>query len=126
MKVPSRRMPKAVERKASPLGWLVLCVFLGGLLYLFWSHPPVMGIVFGILAISAVAGRNHARQMRQFAATRAGGGICEFAREFNAREIDTWIIRAVYEEVQACLGPAQATGWKRTFTSIPMTWTWIS
>jgi hypothetical protein len=57
----------------------------------------------GILAISAVAGRNHARQMRQFAATRAGEGICEFAREFNAREIDTWIIRAVYEEVQDCI-----------------------
>jgi hypothetical protein len=104
MKIPSRRMPKAVEREAGPFGWTALCLLLGGLLYLFWSHPPVMGIVLVILAISAVAGRKHVRQMRQVAATRAGGGICEFAREFNARVTDTWIIRAVYEEVQACLG----------------------
>ena len=104
MKMPSRRMPKAVERKAGPFGWLILCLLLGGLLCLLWSHPPVMGLVFVILAISAVAGRKHARQMRQLGATRAGKGICEFAREFNARVTDTWIIRAVYEEVQACLG----------------------
>jgi hypothetical protein len=104
MKIPSRRMPKAVDQKTGPFGWTVLCLLLGGLLYLFWSHPPVMGIVLVILAISAVAGRVHAVQMRQLAATRAGEGICEFAREFNTRVTDTWIIRAVYEEVQACLG----------------------
>ena len=26
--------------------------------------------------------------------------ICEFSRSFNSREIDTWVIRAVYEQIQ--------------------------
>jgi hypothetical protein len=29
--------------------------------------------------------------------------ICDFAREFNTKEIDTWVIRATYEEVQKSL-----------------------
>jgi hypothetical protein len=104
MRIPSRRMPKAVEEKAGLFRWLLLGVMLGGLLYLVLSHPLVIPLFLGIAVISAVVGRNHARQIRWLAATRCGEGICEFARAFNARVTDTWIIRAVYEEVQTCLG----------------------
>lgn len=33
--------------------------------------------------------------------------ICEFAREFDSKTVDTWIIRAVYEQVQAALPTKQ-------------------
>jgi hypothetical protein len=97
-------MPKAVERKARPFAWLFLCAALGGLLYLVWSYPVVVGAFFlGAATVSAVMNRIRARQVRRLAASRAGEGICEFARSFNPRMTDTWIIRAVYEEVQACV-----------------------
>jgi hypothetical protein len=35
---------------------------------------------------------------RRIARARAGESICGFARAFDCRSIDTWIIRAVYEE----------------------------
>lgn len=34
---------------------------------------------------------------------RKGFSICNFAREFDAHEVDTWIIRATYEEVQRAI-----------------------
>jgi hypothetical protein len=103
MRIPSRRMPKVVERKAGPFPWLFLCIMPGALLNMVLFHPLVIGIFLGVIAVAAVVGRIHTQQMRRLAATRAGEGVCEFARAFNTRKIDTWIIRAVYEEVQACL-----------------------
>lgn len=103
MRVSSRRMPKAIERKAGPFRWLFICVIAGALLYLALSYRSITAMLFGITAISAIVGRSRIRQMRGLAATRAGEGICEFARAFNTRVTDPWVIRAVYEEVQACL-----------------------
>jgi hypothetical protein len=37
------------------------------------------------------------------ASQREGQTICEFARDFDTQAIDTWIIRAVYEQLQAQL-----------------------
>ncbi|MCO7191408.1 MULTISPECIES: hypothetical protein [unclassified Pseudoalteromonas] len=34
---------------------------------------------------------------------RIGLSICEFAREFDPKVVDTWIIRAVYEQLQVAL-----------------------
>jgi len=41
------------------------------------------------------------------ASERTGESICEFARSFNTREVDTWVIRAVYEQLQEYLAPIQ-------------------
>jgi hypothetical protein len=40
------------------------------------------------------------------ARARRGESICAFARSFDAREVDTWVIRAVYEEIQSELADA--------------------
>ena len=116
MRIPSRRMPKAVERKVGPLGWSVLGVLLGGLVYLVLVHPILTGAVCVFIAIAdKVAAANMrvvSAKLDCLATERAGEGICEFARMFNYRATDTWVIRAVYEEVQGCMGsefPLRAT-----------------
>ncbi|MGC3980199.1 MAG: hypothetical protein QM808_02975 [Steroidobacteraceae bacterium] len=38
------------------------------------------------------------------AASRKGESICEFARSFDERSVDTWVVRAVYEQLQEHLG----------------------
>lgn len=43
-----------------------------------------------------------ARSRRRLAAARAEESICEFARSFD-RQTDTWVIRAVYEELSQYL-----------------------
>ncbi|MDI4635539.1 hypothetical protein J7U46_20920 [Pelomonas sp. V22] len=41
--------------------------------------------------------------MLALASRREGQSICEFARDFDARAVDTWVIRAVYEQLQSHL-----------------------
>jgi hypothetical protein len=41
---------------------------------------------------------------KRLAASRAGESICTFARTFDRRTVDPWIIRAVYEEFYAHFG----------------------
>ncbi|KQV50845.1 hypothetical protein ASC95_14190 [Pelomonas sp. Root1217] len=38
--------------------------------------------------------------MQTLASCRAGESICDFARSFDRRAVDPWVIRAVYEELQ--------------------------
>lgn len=43
------------------------------------------------------------RRKKKFAALqeeRAEEGICEFARSFERHAVDTWVVRAVYEQMQ--------------------------
>lgn len=43
------------------------------------------------------------KHFNQLLEDRKNLSICDFAREFDPRVIDTWIVRAVYEQVQAAL-----------------------
>lgn len=55
--------------------------------------------VFG--AISMILGH---RRMKKIAIDRGEPNICEFARSFDYRNVDTKIIREVWNELQKCLG----------------------
>jgi hypothetical protein len=58
------------------------------------------------LAIMALMSQNHQRYMGKLAAKRSNDSICTFARDLPAKEHDTWVVRAVYEELsQYCLMP---------------------
>ena len=98
MRIPSRRM---LQRPAT--GWLGMAVFLGFLALslgalavpglLWWPLSFVLPALFFLkTAISWL-------RDRQVAKIRRGESICEFARSFDYRSIDTWIIRAVYQEL---------------------------
>ena len=108
MRVPSRSMPKLKRPASSLFGRFILVILVGSALFgmcvLAAEHPWVI-----LPAIAAIAfwswyeSRSRARRLLGLAERRAGQQICEFAREFDPREVDTWVIRAVYEQLQEYL-----------------------
>lgn len=99
----SRFMPKAVQSKTPLWGWLLGAAILGFFGWiLFFFLPPLLGAAFLAFFVIATIWGNAAteRRLRNLAAARAGGDIGTFARSFDCRMINTWIIRAVHEEFQ--------------------------
>lgn len=103
MTPPSRRMPQARPAKIGPFkqafGWAVLLAIASLLACAAWQKPA-----FGAaLALSVVAAslqiRSEKRRLRELAIERPGESICAFARAFDRRQVDAWVIRAVYEEI---------------------------
>ncbi|XLZ71791.1 hypothetical protein ABT364_07425 [Massilia sp. SR12] len=76
--------------------------------YLFMQHPIITGLVCGCIWYSASQDLKRSRQQQAAViASRGDERLCEFARSFNSRDVDTWIIRAVFEELQKELGGAR-------------------
>ena len=101
----SRFMPPVAARP--PLGWPARCmlaVFAAALLGALWVHPFAVGgsaLVLG--GVVAALGRREALRLARLAQSRAGESICQFARSIDCRRVDTWVVRAVYEELQRSL-----------------------
>jgi len=54
-----------------------------------------------VLAISIIyESKKHKQRLRKIVDERANEGICTFARSFERNQVDSWIIRAVHEELQ--------------------------
>jgi hypothetical protein len=101
-------MPKRILRKPTIVSWAILIGLLLGLLYSVWHYAPtslvVMGLCLLVLGPLAVYDtRRYKRHLAELAASRRGESICTFARQFDTRAIDTWVVRAVYEELQSYL-----------------------
>lgn len=56
-----------------------------------------------IVVYSVFLHRREKQRFQALAEAREGESICEFTRSFNARETDTWVIRAVHQEIQQML-----------------------
>jgi hypothetical protein len=96
----SRNMPSAPTRPLTPIGVGCLLAIAAGLVTLVYAFPGVL-FLFGALAVlTVVLTIVERRRLAELAATRPGESICSFARSFKWREVDTWVIRAVYEELQ--------------------------
>ncbi len=102
MKRASRFMPKHVPLEGLPTVavWAISALLLVGIVLLVWNFPLFLVLIppMGIWIY-----RESKRQRRKFEALaeeRRELSICDFARSFDCREIDTWVIRAVYEELQ--------------------------
>lgn len=97
-------MPKYQPRSPGLAPWIFLAIFLAALIYVAVSRPTgtaaFLLLLCGVFIASGREIKRNAEQLRCLAAEREGQSICEFAREFDAREVDTWIIRAVYEQLQ--------------------------
>jgi hypothetical protein len=100
-------MPKYKPRPTGPVAWLFLAVLVAGLAYAAISSPTAAAVVFLLLCIAFFFARRATKReednLRNLAAERDGESICEFARDFDTRVVDTWIVRAVYEQVQGQL-----------------------
>ncbi len=90
-----------------PIGWAVLVILLVACLYLFWLKPMWLAgfvLLLLILAVeSSVRSARTRRRLAQLAAARPGESIGTFARAFDPRTTDTWVVRAVYEQLQDML-----------------------
>ena len=106
MRRASRFMPP-VSRQSPPLPWpgrLLVAAVVAALLWTLWLHPLAVGTSAAALwGLACVAGRLQERHFAQLMQERVGESICQFARSFDCRGVDTWVVRAVYEEVQSGL-----------------------
>lgn len=96
-------MPKIARRRWP--GLIALAILALVPIYFFLDHP--VGTTLAIIDLLACGIFEHLRRkarIKRLAASRAGESICEFARSFERRRVDAWIIRAVYDELQEYLG----------------------
>ncbi len=99
--VPSNRMPASVPQRMRVRGCVLLAAMGAGLLVLFTDHARIVVAVIAIIAaVSGVLTEIENRRQARIAAERLDESICTFARLFNCRETDTWIIRAAHVELQ--------------------------
>ena len=97
-------MPKFTRRWRWP-AWLGLAILTFVPAYLFLQHPVGTSIVLAVLFILTIVERiRYKARLRRLAGSRAGESICEFARSFERHQVDTWVVCAVYEQLQEYLG----------------------
>ncbi|WP_165220499.1 hypothetical protein [Aquisphaera insulae] len=107
MRKPSRMMPPS---RSAPMTWqetlgcsTTCAVIFAGLAFL---CPVILIIAPAIVVIAGLfltaMGRILDDRLSRLAAERPGESICTFARSFDYRTIDTWVIRAVFEGLQPC------------------------
>lgn len=112
-RVPSNRMPSRFTA-GEPLGigfvaccacLLVATVALAaiGLVAAVWTNslPQFLTVVTLFLGVTVVGNAWHSIHSHRLRLARPKDSICTFAREFNYRATDTWIIRAVYEALES-------------------------
>ncbi len=99
MILPSRSMPPPSEPKASFWAWLAITVFIAGYAYLYLRHPAARWIIGGAVLFGAVVSIFAHRRFKRLKEERKEESICTFARALPARDHDTWVVRAVYEEL---------------------------
>jgi hypothetical protein len=104
-RVPSRFMPRYERPRTGPWAWVFLAVLATGAVYLLLQYP--VGTICAALALVALGlfeRRRHRAKLAELVAFRSGSSICEFARAFERHSVDPWVVRAVYEQLQAYLG----------------------
>ncbi|WP_087463118.1 hypothetical protein [Oleiphilus messinensis] len=109
MKQASRFMPKYEPRKASkPLLFSLLFIAAAIVIYQPWYLVVLVGIALLVVVWGAIEQPRVERHFLRLCKEREGLSICEFAREFDPKVVDTWVIRAVYEQLQAALPTRQS------------------
>ena len=114
MRRASRFMPKCLRKRHWP-AWIALALFAFVPVYFLLNHPVGTSAVIALLVVlSVVENKRHKTRLVALAESRSGESICEFARSFEPKEIDTWVVRAVYEQLQRYLSedtsvPVRAT-----------------
>ncbi|HEY2156268.1 MAG TPA: hypothetical protein VGH33_11605 [Isosphaeraceae bacterium] len=100
MRKPSRQMPPAPTRTTPLGGWLIVGILGTCLLSLVWLFPIVLALIVLIAFVNVHLTIARSCRLGRLAAGRQGESICTFARSFDRRTVDTWIIRAAFEELQ--------------------------
>lgn len=65
-----------------------------------WFAAILLLVLCGCVAVIS---RRERRRLEAMGSVRDGESICTFARSFDTRRTDTWIIRAAHQEIQLLL-----------------------
>lgn len=101
MNQPSRKMPSYSDPPMTVLGWMAVGVLVVAFIYLLSRFPWCIAITAGLAISGWIDTRKRTRKLATRIQEREGESICGFARSFNTRVVDTWVIRAVFEALQA-------------------------
>jgi len=91
------------RRETGPLGATIFlalaAIVIGGIAWAVFSAPS-LGWIFGpaVMGYGLLVIRSR-RYWRRLAEERREESICVFARALHAKRRDTWVVRAVYEEL---------------------------
>lgn len=101
MHTPSRQMPNPKHRPPAItlIHRLFAVALLGGALLALWIKPILLVGVAVLVLARSIQQFVDSRHLKRMAESRHGESICQFARSFPRREVDTWVLRAVYEEL---------------------------
>lgn len=102
MKQPSKLMPKysPPEKENSFMAWGFMFFIVGLLIWVSWESPFLF-VVFLVIAVwTYLESIRRKKKFNALAKDRQELSICEFSHSFDCRLIDTWVIRAVYEQIQ--------------------------
>jgi hypothetical protein len=83
---------------------LAVWTLLLGLLLAIYLQPLLLWIVAGLTVLGLWLLWRERRHLARLAVQRQGESICQFARAFPRRQVDTWVLRAVYESLHGYLG----------------------
>jgi hypothetical protein len=84
------------------LAWFVLSLLTAGYLASLWRWPlPVAGLTVLLLAATALLELRRRKHLKSLAAARPNESICTFTRALAIRELDPWVVRAVFEQLRA-------------------------
>lgn len=95
-------MPKYVQQKG--LGFLAssfilfICLLIIG--WVFWENQGVFLLFLILVVYTFFHTKKQQRKFFKLANERKDNNIGTFTKSFDYRNIDTWIIRAVYEQLQ--------------------------
>ncbi len=105
MRVPSRRLPPLTPSVHLAVRWGCGLLVIAGAGATVWHHllaaSVFLAVAWPFFWWVVWAER---RRVRRFAETRPetrpGESLCRFARDFDCRAVDTWLVRATFEEVR--------------------------
>jgi len=95
-------VPEPVSFRQKAVAYGVLSLIVVGLGYGVWNEPVVLAALVGVVLFGVFIQwkGNRELELKKLAASRGEESICTFARSFDRKAVDTWIIRAVHEELQ--------------------------
>lgn len=106
MRKPSRRMhdmePMLIHLSLALR--LLPAILLAGLAWAVALQPMLLLALSGLALLMRHQLERERRHLATLAVQRDGESICQFARSFARREVDTWVVRAVYESLHGYLG----------------------
>ena len=86
--------------RAYCVGGLFLAFMLCMLLLNLWTQPvATLAFLTILILLTWCLAAAESKRLRALAASRAGEGICQSARQARCCENDPWVVRAVYEEL---------------------------